>query len=213
MPSVVLISGGVDSTVLLHHLAATGEAGLGLAFDYGSKHNAKELPCAEWQCQQLGVEFLRMELPFINQHFASVLLQSGGAVPSGNYDEAGMKQTVVPFRNGILLAIAAGLAESRGLDSVAIAAHGGDHRIYPDCRDEFFAPMASALERGTDAQIRLQRPFVHWNKLDIVRRGQQLGVNFARTWSCYRGESRPCRECSTCLERIAAFAAAGVVAD
>lgn len=210
MRSVVLISGGVDSTVLLHHLAARGEAGLGLSIDYGSKHNLRELPCAVWQCRALGVAHQVVALPFIDELFASSLLRSGAEVPPGNYDEATMKQTVVPFRNGILLAIAAGLAESRGLDAVAIAAHGGDHRIYPDCRDAFFTPMAEALTHGTDARIGLQRPFVEWSKGDIVRRGVGLGVDFARTWSCYRGGERPCGECGTCLERAAAFAAAGL---
>jgi 7-cyano-7-deazaguanine synthase len=117
---------------------------------------------------------------------------------------------VVPFRNGILLAIAAGFAESRESNGLVIAAHSGDHAIYPDCRESFLAAMAKALELGTYAGITLLQPFVHMDKAAIARRGQELGVDFSKTWSCYAGGEIHCGECGTCVERREAFELAGV---
>ncbi len=210
MKTVVLISGGMDSTVALHDAAARGEVMLGLSFDYGSKHNACELPCAAWQCQQLGIPHRIVRLDFFNELFRSDLLQSGGAIPDGHYEDVSMRRTVVPFRNGILLAIAAGVAESQGAQALTIAAHGGDHAIYPDCREDFLSPMAAAIRAGTYAGIEVLRPFVGWKKKDLAHRGTELGVDFHHTWSCYKGGARHCGTCGTCVERREAFQLAGV---
>lgn len=210
MQYLVLLSGGVDSTVALHDAAARGRVVLGLSFDYGSKHNPRELPCAAWQCAHLGIPHRIVRLDFMNGLFQSDLLQSGGAIPDGHYEDVSMRRTVVPFRNGILLAIAAGAAESLGAGAVVIAAHGGDHAIYPDCRESFLSPMAAAIRSGTYAGIELHRPFVDWKKHDIVRRGAALGVDFSHTWSCYKGGDVPCGTCGTCVERKEAFTLAGV---
>jgi 7-cyano-7-deazaguanine synthase len=209
MQFVVLISGGLDSTVALHDAASRGTVALGLSFDYGSKHNARELPCAAWQCQRLGVPHRIVRLAFINELFRSDLLQSGGAIPDGHYEDLSMRRTVVPFRNGVMLAIAAGVAESMGAQALVIAAHGGDHAIYPDCRETFLAPMAEAIRAGTYAGIEVQRPFGDRKKADLVRRGIELGVDFSHTWSCYKGGARPCGSCGTCVERREAFQLAG----
>lgn len=211
MSAVVLLSGGLDSCVLLHHLVQQEEVALALSFDYGSKHNSKEIPCAKWQCKQLNVQHEVVELPFVNSLFQSSLLQSGGEIAAGRYDKQNLKATVVPFRNAVLLSIATGVAESRGAGAVAIAAHGGDHPIYPDCRATFMEPMAAAMRAGTDTQVELLRPFLSWSKEQIVRRGAELAVDFSCTWSCYRGGEVHCGVCSTCLERKEAFAAAQVV--
>jgi 7-cyano-7-deazaguanine synthase len=181
-----------------------------LSFDYGAKHNARELPCAAWQCRRLGIPHRTVRLDFLNGLFRSDLLQSGGDIPDGHYEDASMRRTVVPFRNGILLAIAAGAAESVGAAAVVIAAHGGDHAIYPDCRESFLAPMAEAIRRGTYAGIALERPFVEWKKPEIARRGHELGVDFAQTWSCYKGGDVHCGTCGTCVERKEAFQRAGL---
>jgi 7-cyano-7-deazaguanine synthase len=210
MKSVVLVSGGLDSTVALHEAARRGTVVLGLSFHYGSKHNDRELPCAAWQCRRLGIPHQVVRLDFINELFRSDLLQSGGAIPEGHYEDLSMRQTVVPFRNGILLAIAAGLAESREAEEVVIAAHGGDHAIYPDCRETFLVPMAEAIRAGTYAGIRLSRPFVACRKEELVRIGSALGVDFGQTWSCYQGGVRHCGRCGTCVERREAFQRAGV---
>ena len=104
-----------------------------------------------------------------------------------------MKKTVVPFRNGIFLSMGTGFAESLGADAVAIAAHAGDHTIYPDCREDFLNPMAQAMESGTYAHIKLLRPFVSMDKTAIVRRGAELKVDYARTWVVLQGWPAPLR--------------------
>jgi len=211
MKTVCLVSGGLDSVVALHDTARCHEVVAALSFDYGSKHNARELPLAREQARGLGVRHETVELGFIGRCFASSLLRGGGDIPEGHYEEATMKSTVVPFRNGIFLAVAAGFAESVGAEGLVIAAHGGDHAIYPDCREPFMEAMADAVRLGTYAGIRILRPFIECRKEDIVLRGQELGVDFSRTWSCYQGGEIHCGKCGTCVERREAFLRAGVV--
>lgn len=211
MKTIILLSGGMDSTVALWHALAAGHEVVGcLGVDYGSKHNAKELPMAKWQAEKAGVPFHTADLTFMNTLFTSDLLQSGGEIPEGHYEEENMKSTVVPFRNGILLSVAAGLAESVEAEGLVIAAHSGDHAIYPDCREDFMAPMAAAIQAGTYAQIELLRPFVSIRKEDIAARGAELGVDFEKTWSCYKGGEIHCGKCGTCVERKEAFALANL---
>lgn len=208
---VVLCSGGVDSTVALHHLRAEGEEiAAVLSFHYGSKHNDCELPCAAHQAAGCGLRHEVVHLDFIDRLFASALLRSGGPVPDGHYEENSMRQTVVPFRNGIMLAVAAGFAESVGASALAIAAHSGDHAIYPDCREPFLHAMAEAIRCGTYAGVDVLRPFVSLNKAAIVARGAELGVDFTHTWSCYKGGAVHCGTCGTCVERREAFQLSGV---
>jgi len=121
-----------------------------------------------------------------------------------------MRQTVVPFRNAIMLSIATGLAESLGAKGLVIAAHCGDHAIYPDCREDFMRAMGEAMRLGTYAGVELLRPFISWNKAQIAIEGARLGVDFARTWSCYQGEEVHCGRCGTCVERREAFLVAGL---
>ena len=205
MKVVVLLSGGMDSVTAFHDALRAHEVIAGLSFDYGAKHHARELPMATWHCAQAGIPHCIAPLGFVAEEFSSDLLRSGGDIPEGHYEEESMKRTVVPFRNGIMLAIAAGFAESRGAEGVVIAAHAGDHAIYPDCREEFLAPMAEAIRAGTYAGIRLLRPFVATDKAGIARRGAELGVDFSRTWSCYKGGEIHCGACGTCVERREAF--------
>ncbi len=210
MKVVVLLSGGMDSVTALYDAVAGHEVVAALSFGYGAKHNDRELPLARWHADSLGVPHVVIPLDFIGGHFASDLLTSGGEIPKGHYEEETMKQTVVPFRNGIMLSIAAGFAESRGSEGVVIAAHAGDHAIYPDCREDFMEAMAGAIRLGTYAGIVLLRPFIAMRKADIARRGHALGVDFGSTWSCYAGGDVHCGECGTCVERREAFALAGV---
>ena len=210
MKTLVLLSGGMDSVTALYATARENEVVGAVSFDYGSKHNAKEIPMAAWHAAQLGVKHEVIVLDFVNRLFTSDLLQSGGEIPDGHYAEAIMKSTVVPFRNGIMLAIACGLAESRGAEALVIAAHSGDHAIYPDCREPFMQAMASAMKHGTYAGIGLLRPFIGFDKAEIVRRGTALGVDYAHTWSCYKGQTLHCGKCGTCVERKEAFQLAGV---
>lgn len=199
--AVIILSGGMDSAVLMAHELSLGTAVAALSFDYGSKHNARELPMAREMCARLGVPHKVVALPFINELFSSSLLQSGEAVPDGAYDSANMKSTVVPFRNGILMAIAAGYAESVGASRVLIGSHSGDHHIYPDCRPEFNAALNSAVRLGTDDAVRLDFPFAAMDKRRIGDLGRDLGVDFARTWTCYKGGEIHCGTCGACDER------------
>ncbi len=210
MNAIVLCSGGLDSTVLLHEVSRSHSVLAGLSFDYGSKHNARELPFAAAHCRALGIRHETVELGFMDRLFSSTLLRSGGAVPDGYYTEETMKATVVPFRNGILLSVAAGFAESVGAEAVMIGAHAGDHVIYPDCREPFMEAMAGALKLGTDAGVDLLRPFIAVDKSGIVQRGAEMGVDFSQTWSCYKGGERHCGACGTCVERREAFFLSGV---
>lgn len=207
---VVLLSGGLDSVSSLYEARQAHQVVACLSFDYGSRHNARELAFARFHAAQCGVTHLEVPLEFVGAHFTSHLLKGGGAIPKGHYEEATMQQTVVPFRNGIMLAVAAGFAESRGADALVIAAHRGDHAIYPDCREEFLRAMADAVRLGTYAKVEILRPFISMTKAGIVRRGHALNVDFAQTWSCYVGGEVHCGECGTCIERREAFALAGL---
>ena len=200
----------MDSVTALHWARAEHEVLAAISFDYGSKHNPRELPLAAEQSSKLGVHHKLVSLSFMNGLIASDLLQSGGEIPDGHYEELTMKQTVVPFRNAIMLSIAAGYAESLGAEGLVIAAHGGDHAIYPDCREEFMQAMAQAMRAGTYAGIRLLRPFIKISKAGIAALGAGLGVDYSRTWSCYKGGARHCGRCGTCVERREAFILAGI---
>ncbi len=207
---VVLVSGGLDSVAALYHAAQKCRVVGALSMHYGAKHNAREIPFARLHCRRLGIPHETIRLGFIGRLFKSDLLQSGGDVPDGHYEQANMQQTVVPFRNGILLSIAAGYAESIGAKGVVIAAHSGDHAIYPDCREAFMASMGRAIRQGTYAQVALLRPFIALTKSQIVQRGTALGVDFSKTWSCYKGRRMHCGTCGTCVERREAFRLAGL---
>lgn len=206
--SVIIVSGGLDSITLLYDKAET--IALAISFDYGQNHSKKELPYAEYHCQKLGIPHITIPLTFMHQYFKSSLLEGAEAIPEGHYEEENMKSTVVPFRNGIMLAIATGIAESHELKRVYIANHGGDHTIYPDCRPEFIDAMDKATSAGTFVDVRVEAPYTNISKADIVRRGTALGINYAKTWSCYKGSEIHCGKCGTCVERKEAFADAGV---
>lgn len=206
--SIIILSGGMDSVTLLH--ARKDNIALAVTFDYGSNHAAREIECARWHCQLLGIEHIIIPLEFMHQYFNSSLLSGGDAIPEGHYADENMKSTVVPFRNGIMLSIACGLAESRGLKYVYIANHSGDHAIYPDCRATFIESMSEAMAYGTYEHIKIAAPFTNLTKGDIAHIGAELGVDYTHTYSCYKGGERHCGKCGTCVERKEAFADAGV---
>jgi 7-cyano-7-deazaguanine synthase len=200
----------MDSVTALYRAAREHTVAAALSFDYGSKHNHREIPFAAEHASRLGVRHEVIPLRFMDTLFASDLLRSGGEIPEGHYEAENMKRTVVPFRNAIMLSIATGFAESIGADGLLIAAHGGDHAIYPDCREEFMRAMGDTMRLGTYAGIQLLRPFIALNKGEIAREGARLGVDFARTWSCYKGGELHCGKCGTCVERREAFSQAGL---
>ncbi len=205
-----LLSGGIDSVTAFYQALRDHELVAAVSFDYGAKHNHREIPMARHHAQQFGIRHEVIPLDFMARLFRSDLLTGGGSIPLGHYEDTSMKKTVVPFRNGIMLSIAAGLAESMGADAVLIAAHGGDHAIYPDCRSPFMQAMSDAVRLGTYAGIELLRPFIDCNKRQIVALGHELGVDYSYTWSCYRGDETHCGRCGTCTERREAFMLAGI---
>lgn len=206
--SVIILSGGMDSVTLLY--ACKERVALAVTFDYGSNHNAREIECARYHCEQLGVEHIVIPLSFMGEYFKSSLLSGADDIPEGHYADENMKSTVVPFRNGIMLSVACGLAESRGLKHVMMANHGGDHAIYPDCRDTFVEAMSEAMQRGTYDGVSLIAPFTDMNKGRIAALGGELGVDYSHTYSCYKGGAKHCGKCGTCDERKEAFAQAGL---
>ena len=206
--TVLIYSGGIDSTTMLYEFR--DRIAIALSFDYGSNHNKNELPLARKNSERLGIKNVVINLDFIGKLFHSSLLEGADKIPEGNYNDANMHSTVVPFRNGIMLSIAAGLAESEGLRYIMMANHAGDHTIYPDCRPEFVAGMNEAVKQGTFEHIQLWAPYTGLTKTDIVKRGAQLGIDYADTWSCYKGGDVHCGKCGTCMERKEAFLQAGI---
>lgn len=206
--SVIIVSGGMDSITLLYD--KKDEIALGISFDYGSNHNAKEIPLAEMHCRRLGIKHITINLDFMHRYFKSSLLEGAEAIPEGHYADDNMKSTVVPFRNGIMLSIAIGIAESNNLKKVLIANHGGDHTIYPDCRPEFIKAIDAAAYAGTFVNAHVEAPYTNIAKGDIARIGKQLGLNYTETWSCYKGGDKHCGKCGTCVERKEALAEAGI---
>ena len=195
--AVIITSGGMDSTTLLYEYK--DEIALAITFDYGSTQNGRERVCAVTHCQRLGIKHIIIPLEFMHRYFKSALLETADDIPEGNYDDENMKSTVVPFRNGIMLSIAVGIAESHNLKRVLIANHGGDHAIYPDCRPEFIAAINKAAQAGTYIGVAVEAPYTLWRKQDI-----------AETWSCYKGREKHCGTCGTCRERKEAFLLAGL---
>lgn len=206
--SVIIVSGGMDSITLLYD--RKDEIALGISFDYGSNHNAREIPYAKLHCERLGIKHITINLDFMHQYFKSSLLDGANAIPEGHYADSNMKSTVVPFRNGIMLSIAIGIAESNNLDQVFIANHGGDHTIYPDCRPEFINAINGAAMAGTYNGVKVIAPYTNITKGDIARIGKKLGIDYTETWSCYKGGKVHCGKCGTCVERKEALAEAGI---
>jgi 7-cyano-7-deazaguanine synthase len=186
------------------------EIALAITFDYGSTQNHREQQYAVKQCQALGIKHIIIPLDFMHRYFKSALLETPNDIPLGNYDDENMKATVVPFRNGIMLAIACGIAESNDLHRVMIANHAGDHTIYPDCRQSFIDAMSMAMKHGTYEGIEVFAPYTTLSKTDIARHGKALGVDYAMTYSCYKGGEKHCGKCGTCRERIEALRDAGI---
>ena len=206
--AVIILSGGMDSVTMLYDYQE--RIAVAISFDYGSNHNAKEIPFAQLHCRRLGIEHLVIPLEFIHRYFDSSLLQGADAIPEGHYAADNMKSTVVPFRNAIMLSVAVGLAESRHLNYVMMANHGGDHTIYPDCRPEFVKAFSDASVAGTYEKVEVWAPYTMLTKVDIAKRGKELGIDYSETWSCYKGGDVHCGRCGTCMERKEALEQAGI---
>ncbi len=207
--SIIIVSGGLDSITMLYEFK--DDIALGISFDYGSKHNEREIPFAQMHCERLGIKHVTIPLEFMLKYFRSSLLKGGEAIPEGHYADDNMKSTVVPFRNGIMLSIAIGFAENEGLQKVYIANHSGDHAIYPDCRPDFIDAINKSAVAGTYNDVQVVAPYTFISKTDIVRKSVEVGLDIAETWSCYKGGELHCGKCGTCIERQEALKIAGLV--
>ena len=206
--TILILSGGMDSTTMLYDFQ--DRIAMAISFDYGANHNRKEIKFAALHCDRLGITHIVIPFDFMRRYFRSSLLDGAEAIPEGHYEDENMRSTVVPFRNGIMLSVAVGMAESNDLQYVMMANHGGDHTIYPDCRPSFVEAFDKAAEAGTFNGVRLLSPYVDMTKGDIARRGKELGIDYAETWSCYKGGDLHCGRCGTCIERREAMAEAGI---
>jgi len=211
--AVVVLSGGLDSTVLAYFMRNAGMYTHAVSFDYGQRH-VKELTLAAVTCKKLGMKHTIVNLTDLKPVLESALTDPRMNIPEGHYAADNMKATVVPNRNAIMLAIAYGVAVSDHAVMVGTAVHAGDHFIYPDCRPGFINALQVAFALGNEGfqepALELYTPFIGLSKADIVRIGAAANVPFADTWSCYVGGSIHCGACGTCCERYEAFALAGV---
>ncbi len=203
--AVILLSGGMDSGVLLAWASRRYDRVHALTFDYGSRHGQREQEKARELAEHYGAPLKTIGLSFFNELFTSSLLTGGDEIPEGPYAQDTISSTVVPFRNGIMLSVAAGYAEDRGISTVLIASHGGDHPIYPDCRPAFTEAMSRAAQEGTFSRVSIQAPFASLDKKKIADLGRELGLDFRMTYSCYKGGRIHCGRCATCLERKTAL--------
>lgn len=209
MKTILIYSGGLDSTVLLHKLIKEGNEVKCLSINYGQKHK-KEIDSAKYFCDKLHVNHEILNLSEIARLISSSALTSKIEVPEGHYAEESMKTTVVPNRNMIMLSIAIGWAINEKFDSVAYAAHNGDHAIYPDCREEFVNYISQAAELADWHPIKIIRPFIKKSKTAIAKIAGELDIEIDKTWSCYKGNNFHCGKCGTCVERIEALQLAGI---
>ncbi len=211
MKAVLILSGGVDSTTLLYEMIKEGYEVQALTFNYAQRHK-KEIDCARKIAVLLGVSHRVVDLCCLASLLGDSALLGGTEVPSCHYTEEAARQTIVPNRNMIMLAIATGYAEAHEIPQVFYAAHKNDSAIYPDCREEFVNAMKPAIRLATAWHpVELRAPFVNLTKAEIVKIGLELKVPYEQTWSCYKGEETPCRSCPTCIEREEAFELNGAV--
>lgn len=196
MKTLILFSGGIDSTTLLWHLRAEGHQCECLGIDYGQRHR-RELDAARDLAGLAGVPMHRVSL-FLHEYLEAHPL-FGGQLPEG--EGLAQSPTVVPSRNLALIAVAAVVARARGCTAVAVGCQAGDAEVYPDCREEWLQRAEAAMEG-----LRLLRPFVLWRKAAVVTRARELGVPLDLTWSCYAGGKAPCGKCGACVARKAAGA-------
>ena len=205
--ALVVYSGGMDSTTLLYKIVKEygNENVIALTFNYGSNHNIKEIPMSFKTCHKLKVEQRIIELSSFFKSFKSSLMSGANNIPEGHYKEENMKSTVVPFRNGILLSIAVGVAENENIGDIYYGAHAGDHDIYPDCTKAFRDAMTQASQAGTYNKVAIFAPFNDIDKVGILELGITLGVDYSMTWTCYKGNDEPCGKCGSCVERTEAF--------
>lgn len=216
MKTILVYSGGLDSTTLLYKLLADGDTVHALSFNYGQRHK-KELKAAAKIChayrqasknlQKTGANLSHkiIDVTAVKNLLSGSALTDNVVVPEGHYKAKTMRATVVPNRNMIFISLAAAAAVSMKFDRIALAVHAGDHAIYPDCRPGFIRAAEKTLRAGNYEKIKIYAPFLRITKSEIAKIGKRLGVPFSETWTCYKGQSKPCGKCGACVERAEAL--------
>ena len=213
--AVCLLSGGLDSCVTFAIAQSQCSFVIPLHVTYGQRTSVREKRAYEAICDFYDIqEKLHIEMPHMGQIGGSSLLSGGPDVPSASEAQSadGIPSTYVPFRNGTMLAIAAGLAEVRGATQIFIGAVEEDSSGYPDCRISFFKAFNEAISEGTrpGTNISIVTPVIGLSKAEIVKEGKRLGAPLHLSWSCYREDERACGTCDSCMLRLKAFRTAGV---
>lgn len=204
MKTIIVLSGGMDSTTLLYKLLDQGKEVKAISFNYGQRHSL-ELEKAKATTSKLGVEHKVIDISFIKELVSNSALTSDEKVPEGHYQAENMKRTVVPNRNMIMASIAIGWAVNEDYDEVAMGVHAGDHEIYPDCRPQFILALARIARIANFKAIEIYTPYLDIDKGDIAIEGKKLGVDYSLTLTCYNGTEVPCGKCGSCTERAEAF--------
>ena len=207
--AIIILSGGMDSTTLLYDIIAQGFMPYALSFNYGQRH-FRELDVAKKTCDKLKVNHIIADISSINKLIGNNALTGDIDVPEGHYKDENMKVTVVPNRNAILLNLAIAYAISIGSEHVYYGAHIGDHSVYPDCRKVFVKAMQKVASLCHYYKIHLHAPYLEFSKSDIVRFGQDFGVDYLLTHTCYKGNMKACGKCGSCIERLEAFEKVGI---
>jgi len=205
---VVIYSGGMDSFTLLHKVIKEEKKAYALSFNYGQKH-AKELHYAQKVCDELGIPHKIVDITAVHQLLLGSSLTDDIEIPDGHYEEESMKSTVVPNRNMIMLSLAVGYAVSINANAVYFGVHGGDHAIYPDCRPEFVTKMDAVSEIANYEPVSIRAPYLETNKTGILTEGLAMGLDYGKSWTCYKGRERACGTCGSCQERLEAFSENG----
>ena len=203
--AVIILSGGLDSTTLAYYLKDKGCELQAISFNYGQKHS-RELEYAKKTTEKLGIKHTIFDMSFLGTSLNSALTQDEQDIPEGHYEAENMRTTVVPNRNMMMATIAHAVGYSQGIKNIALGVHGGDHFVYPDCRNSFMQTLQRTLqESNEDLEIKILTPFIHLDKIDIVRLGLNLQVPYEDTWTCYKGKELACGKCGSCTERLESF--------
>ncbi|MBS2098642.1 7-cyano-7-deazaguanine synthase QueC [Carboxylicivirga linearis] len=214
--AIVLLSGGLDSSVALHLALKEAKEVHAISFEYGQRHN-RELDSAKLVARKAGVADHRVVTLKLDQWGGSSLTDKKMSIEKGDVERTDIPVTYVPARNMVFLSVAASYAEAIGAQDIFIGVSQVDYSGYVDCRQEFIDSMEKTINLGTvmgaekNQPIKIHAPFINMTKAEEIKLGVELGVDFGLTWSCYNGGEKPCDTCDSCLLRAKAFAEADVI--
>jgi len=216
MKAIVLLSGGLDSAVAIYLAKSKGYEVYALSFSYGQKHT-KELECAKNIANKVGAKEHKIVNLALNSWGGCSLTDDSMEVKTGDAERSDIPDTYVPARNMVFLSVAASYAEAVKAQDIFIGVSQVDYSGYVDCRQEFIEAMEKAINQGTELAVEQKKPimihapFINMTKAEEIKMGLELGLDFADTWTCYKGGEKPCGECDSCLLRLKAFEEADMI--